>query len=129
MNLSTFPDKASAEPGVIDLPIQIAIGATGAVGAVTYGRGLGTPVRNGAGDYTIPLLEGVIDILGVHLYVERTGTVAAANGASVTPYLRTPGGASPLVKFLTIRGDTGVAADPANGDSIVGFIRVKNTNA
>lgn len=129
MNLSTWPGAANAEPGTVDLPIQIAIGATGAVGAITYGRGLGTPVRNGSGDYTIPLLEGVVDIVGVHLYVERTGTVAATNGAVVTPYLRTPGGSSPLVKFLTVRLDTGVAADPANGDSIVGFIRVKNTNA
>lgn len=126
MNKQMFPAEGNSETGVARLYFEVAIGATGAVGAVARSRGMAAaPTRASAGLYTWALAEGVQAIVGWSINVLCASPTTVANGNDVLLKTRTAGTASPLITFQCVRSDTGAAADPASGDTIVGWIDVK----
>ncbi len=126
MNKQMFPAEGNSETGIARLYFEVAIGATGAVGTVTRSRGLAAaPTRASAGLYTWALAEGVQAICGWSIEVVTPTPTTVAQGTRAIMKTRTAGTASPLFTFQTVRTDTGAAADPASGDSIVGWIDVK----
>jgi hypothetical protein len=101
--------------GVVDLSIEFPVGATGAVGTLTGGREMGTPLRNGVGDYSFPLSQGwqklrnvVATVVGAHS-ANTSGKYYEVIADSVTST------SAPLVRLQFVRGD-GTAAEIANGD-------------
>ena len=131
MNIGQYEDLAS-EPGIERLYFEVAIGATGAIGAINKQRGLRstTPfVRNSAGNYDIFLADGVVEIVDTHIDLVTATPTTAAQGNQVRVTARTPGGSTPKVTIQCVRTDTSAAADPASGDILYGYIAIKNTNA
>jgi len=134
MNKEMFSGQAS-EPDLITLFFECPIGAAGAPGTPVRQRGFkaSSPlVRNSAGNYDLFLDEGVWEILHVTPYVETSAAGAVTAGAATVARCigRTPNGANPKVSILcTSALGTPVATDPANGDSLIVKVIVKNSNA
>ena len=134
MNRGGYSDQAM-EPDTITLFFECPIGASGAPGTPVRQRGfrLTTPlVRNSAGNYDLFLEEGVVEIVRVMPYVETSAAGAVTAGAATVARCigRTPSGANPKVSILTTSAlGTPVATDPANGDTLIVEVVVKNTNA
>jgi hypothetical protein len=134
MNITQYEDMAS-EPGIERLYFEIPIGAVGAPGTPVRQRGLRstTPVvRNSAGNFSFFLTDGTVEIVDARCDIQTTAGGAVTAGAAVVcrQIGRTPGGATPNVQFLCTSGlATPVATDPANGDTLIGYIAIKNTNA
>jgi hypothetical protein len=130
-----YPVRAP-EAGTDILSIQFAVGATGAVGAIQGGGlrmkefrriSVANPapvVRTGAGIYDVFLREPWLALLGSN--AEIFGAVVAAAGwrGKITTNSVTVT-AAPKVTVTYLRQDTGVAADPSNGDiaSIMLFLK------
>lgn len=113
---------SAAEAGCTTLCIQFAVGATGAVGAIQGGGKrakefkAGTPVvRTGTGVYDIFLKQSWLALLGHDS--ECFGAVASTAGwkGKVTTN-NVASTSAPKVTVTFLRQDTGVAADPSNGD-------------
>jgi hypothetical protein len=129
MNKQMFPSGGNNEVGIERLFFEVAIGAVGAVGAVARSRGLAAaPTRTSAGLYNWALSEGVNAIVGWNIQVLKAVPTGAAVGTLAIMKVRTPGGASPLFTWQVV-DSAGAATDPASGDSIVGWIDVKNSSA
>jgi len=112
------------ENGSVELHVEFPVGATGAVGTVTGGREMGTPVRNGVGDYSFPLnqtwlrlLDASCVVVGAHSTTTGKYWEVIADSSTAT--------SSPLVRFQFTRGDTGAAAEIANGDVLKVTLRLK----
>lgn len=130
MNRASFAHGGNHEVGVERIYFEVAIGATGAVGAVARGRCLAAaPTRASAGLYTWALSEAVQAIVGWGIEVITPTPTTVAQGTRAIMKTRTAGGTAPLFTFQCVRTDTGAAADPASGDSIVGYIDVKTSSA
>lgn len=131
MNMDLWPVKAN-EPDVNRLYFEFPVGAAGAVGTSVRQRGfLDTApfTRTSAGLYNAFMKEGVVEIVAANVDVIAAAPTTVANGNLAIVKTRTANGANPGIVFQCVRSDTGAAADPASGDSIVGWIDVKNTNA
>lgn len=116
-----YPVNAT-DNGAVDLTIEFPVGATGAVGTVTGGREFGTPVRNGVGDYSFPLLQTWIRLQGVTGIVvgatsTTTGKLFDVIADSVTST------SAPLFRLQFTQRGTGAAAEVANGDIIKLIVR------
>jgi hypothetical protein len=118
----------SPEAGTQILSLQFAVGATGAVGAIQGPGGsrmkefrritTANPspvVRTGAGVYDVFLRETWLALLDgwghcIGAVASTAGTIGkvTTNSVGVSP--------SPKVTISFLRIDTGVAADPTNGD-------------
>lgn len=109
--------------GIVELSGSFIVGATGAVptsgGANGNGlsgfREMGTPVRNGVGDYSFPLSQTWLELVEFHCDVvgahsTTTGKYSECIADSVTS------NTAPLVRFQFTRGDTGAAAEVAQND-------------
>jgi hypothetical protein len=130
MNIGQYEDLAS-EPGIERLYFEIPIGATGAPGTAVRLRGLNrtTPLtRTGVGVYTLNLAEGVDSIVDWNIQTQSAGITNTTALRSVVT-TRTPSGASPLVGFTMVNTATGAATEITSGDTLVGYVAIKNTNA
>ncbi len=126
MNIGLFKDEGASEPGVARLYIEVPIGATGAPGTPVRCRGFVTtgPTRASAGLYTWLLREGVQAIVGWNLQTVQATPTGAGVALAVKMKTRTVSGATPGIVFQVVDA-AGAAVDPANGDSIVGYVDVK----
>lgn len=126
MNIDLYPSAGEGEPGMETYYFEVPIGATGAVGTIVRQRGLQKPigiVRSGVGVYVFTLEDGVQAICDWNFDL-----------VTATP---TTGGAWPRVTgrtqnsiTVTVMNAAGAAAtDPNNGDTLIGSITVKNSNA
>lgn len=106
----------TTDNGVVTLSLEFIVGATGAVpSTITGGREFGTPVRNGVGDYSFPLLQTWIRTLDVRCFSvgatsTTTGKLAHVIADSVTST------SAPLVRVQFVRVDTGAAAEVTQND-------------
>lgn len=119
------------EAGVDVLNLQFAVGATGAVGAIQGVSGSrmkefrristanpSPAVRTGAGVYDIFLREPWLAFIdGWGHCIGAISSTSGIFGKVTTNAATTPG--TPKVTITFVRIDTGVAADPANGDIAV----------
>jgi hypothetical protein len=103
--------------GIVEVSLEFTVGAVGAVGTVAGGAELGTPVRNGAGDYSFPLLQPWIRLLEAHCDTVGPHSTTAGKYAEIIADSVTSTSA-PLVRFQFTRGDTGAAAEVAQNDVI-----------
>lgn len=102
--------------GIVELSLEFIVGSTGAVpSTITGGRELGTPVRNGVGDYSFPLLQTWIrlvewscEVVGAHSATTGKYSECIADSCTST--------SAPLVRFQFTRGDTGAVAEVAQND-------------
>ncbi|MEP6651829.1 MAG: hypothetical protein ABJA82_05360 [Myxococcales bacterium] len=121
-----FPSNGESEPGIECYYFEVPIGAAGAVGAIVRQRGLANPigvVRTGAGVFVFTLLDGVNTIVDWSFDIITTTPTAGGAWPRVTARTQTS-------ITLTVMNAAGAAAtDPNNGDTIIGSIVVKNTNA
>lgn len=118
-----YPEMSPVN-GPMTFTLIFAVGATGAVGAVSGGRELGTPVRNGVGDYSIPLSNTAIALLGAN--AEAIGAHSTTDGKKSTIIANSVTSTSaPLVRFQFYQLGTGAAAEVANGNSVIVTIRVQ----
>jgi hypothetical protein len=121
--MAIYPEM-SPDNGYVTCTVEFAVGATGAVGAITGGRELGTPVRNGVGDYSFPLTNTASRFGGG--YAKAIGADSTTAGKESTIIANSVTSTSaPLVRFQFYRKDTGAAAEVANGDSIICVLRLK----
>jgi hypothetical protein len=119
------------EAGTVPVVIQFAVGATGAVGAI-QGSGkrakefrTATPVvRTGTGVYDIFLKAGWLACLGSR--AETFGTLDSTAGTFGKVTTDNSTAAAPKVTVTFLRPDTGVAADPRQGDIAVVYLFLKN---
>jgi hypothetical protein len=122
-----FPDM-SPDNGIVTLSISFVVGAVGAVGAVSGGREMGTPVRNGVGDYTFPLREGWI--LCEQAVAQAVGPHSTTAGKYAEPIAdNSTALSSPHVRFQFTRGSDGAAAEVATGDVVTCTLRLKRYSA
>lgn len=132
MNKDVWEVKGS-QPALEMYIFEIPIGATGAPGTPVHQRGLNktTPLtRTSAGLYMLNIdPDGAPEIVGFHCEIQTATPTTVAQGAVARLVSRTPNGATPNVTFQCVRTDTAAAADPANGDILVGWFMIKNTNA
>lgn len=102
--------------GIRHLSLEFIVGAAGAVPpTVTGGENMGTPVRNGVGDYSFPLSKTAVRLIDWH--VEPVGPHSTTAGKY--PELITDSSTSltaPLVRFQFTRGSDGAAAEIAQND-------------
>ena len=113
-----------SENGEDFLSLEFVVGATGAVGAVTAGNEMKTPVRNGTGDYTFPLKEAWLRCADANAFT--VGAFDATKGTRAKMYQDHCATVSaPSVSFQFFRPDTGAAADPATGDIVKVSLRLK----
>lgn len=109
----------------IELSLEFIVGATGAVPTtggtsgtgITGGREMGTPVRNGVGDYSFPLSGSWVRLRDGRAFTvgatsTTTGKIAHLITDSVTSLT------APLVRFQFVRIDTGAAAEVTQNDVI-----------
>lgn len=122
--MQLFPHAGNLEKEVVDLYLEVAIGATGAVGAYTRKRGIASIARQGAGDYIITLANPGT-IIDWNLNIEDA-TVTAGDGLIATSKGRTSG-AAPTLRVQFVAPDDEDAAEVAEGAKIVGRITVKRT--
>jgi len=102
--------------GYRSVSCEFIVGATGAVPAtVTGGENMGTPARNGVGDYSFPLSKTAVRLVDWHC--EPVGPHSTTAGKYAE--LITDSSASltaPLVRFQFTRGSDGAAAEVAQND-------------
>lgn len=124
-NQKLFPFAGHTEGKVGKLTIEWAVGATGTVGAITRGRGFGTPSRLGVGNFRVPLSEAWNALVDHNIKVIDV-TPGVADGTHPIVSVRTITGSTPLIEFFTYRVDTGAAADPRNGAFISVTLELQN---
>lgn len=115
-DISALYTDNSAVRGVRWVSCEFIVGATGAVPAtVTGGENMGTPVRNGVGDYSFPLAKTAVRLLawdvgvvGAHSTTTGKYPELIADSANST--------SAPLLRVQFTRGDTGAAAEVAQND-------------
>jgi|SRR6188472_986436 len=103
----------SAEQDECVLSGEFIVGATGAVPTTLTGfRGMGTPVRNGVGDYSFPLsatwgrtTEVVCEAYGAHSTTDGMKSTVIANSVASTT--------APLIRVQFYQLGTGAAAEIA----------------
>ena len=116
-------------PNVVPLCGTIEIGAAGAIANQTGNRDSGvTWVRNGAGDYRGTLNKGYKRFVSGNAHVIApaaataksltAGTEANLQGVRSANALGTSGSPISTIAIATVRPDTGVLADPVNGQFI-----------
>jgi hypothetical protein len=102
--------------GIRHVSCEFIVGATGAVPAtVTGGENMGTPVRNGVGDYSFPLSKTAVRLIDWH--VEPVGphsTTAGKYGECIADSANSL--TAPLVRFQFTRGSDGAVAEVAQND-------------
>ena len=115
----SFPVK-SLERETHTIKMVVSIGATGAP-TVDRGKGVSSVARNGAGDYTITLLQKWALLMGIRVtLVDNTArdfTFQAANDAVAS---------SKTVDLLALTG--GVASELPNGSKILVEIDLRNAS-
>ncbi len=122
----------SPNNGLVTLQVEFIVGATGAVptsgggngNGLTGGREMGTPVRNGVGDYSFPLLQTWIQLDSVTATVvgaasTTTGKTYQVIADSVTST------SAPLVRIQFTRPDTAAVAEIAQNDVLKVTLRLK----
>lgn len=106
----------TTDQDVVTLKGEFIVGATGAVPTTLTGfRGMGTPVRNGVGDYSFPLLATWGRLVDWHCepvgaHSTTAGKYAECIADSVTST------SAPLVRFQFTRGSDGAVAEVAQND-------------
>lgn len=85
----------------------ITLGSTAIASQTLTSRGIGTAVRNGAGDYTITLADSIKAVEAVHI------SALAATAADLVPQLTAISAANKTVQFRTVAGST--ETDGASG--------------
>ena len=114
----------STEGNLIDLYVEFPVGATGAVGTAVRSRYITAITRLGAGNYRLALDGSVDAILEDTLRIFDV-TPGATDGQVIIPSVRTVGAtSSPVYEFFCYQ-QNGTAADPRNGASIFGRLRVR----
>lgn len=125
-NQYLFRPGGNTESNVAKLWLEFPVGASGAVGTVVRSRGFAaTPVvRNSAGNYTASLAEAWNAVVAARVdVIDSAASTGNARSAMIT--VRTPGGSSPLVTFQCL-DETGAAADPRNGATVVLSLELQN---
>jgi len=127
MNIELYPSNGEGEPGMETYYFEVPIGATGAVGTIVRQRGLQKPigiVRSGVGVYVFTLEDGVQAICDWNFdLVTATPLAAQGNWPRVTARTQNS------ITITVLNSGGSAAADPGNGDTLIGSITVKNTNA
>lgn len=127
-----------AENGVKELYLEVAIGATGAVGTVTRRQGFGAAypanptslaaiVRNSAGNYTLNLDQRWQALIGWGVSIVG-GPTAAGDGTSPFVISRNLNVAQPnvVIEFRAYNSAT-AAADPTNGAVLLFYLALKDS--
>lgn len=116
-----------AESGLNDLYLKVAIGATGAPTIDTnIKREISAITRLGAGNYQIALRESWTALMDAAILV-LDPSAAATDGLVAHLTVVTLGAtSSPVIEFQVRRIDTGAAADPRNGASLIIRLRLMN---
>jgi hypothetical protein len=118
-----YPDMTPNQ-GVVTVSVSFPVGATGAVGTVTGGREMGTPVRNGVGDYSFPLREGWVALDGAECIA--VGAHSTTSGKNAIPIANSVASTSaPLVRFQFCQLGTGAAAEVAETDVVICTLRLR----
>ena len=109
-----YPDMSQVR-GVRWVSLEFPVGAAGAVGTVTGGENMGTPVLNGVGDYSFPLTKTAVRLIAKDVFVvgatsTTTGKIAHVIADSVNSLT------APLLRVQFVRVDTGAAANVAQND-------------
>jgi hypothetical protein len=114
----------SPDNGGVPVQLSFVVGTTGAVGAVTGGRELGTPVRNGVGDYSFPLANTAIRSFDAEAYAVGVYSTTAGKRATIIAD-SSASTSAPLIRVQFYRLDTGAAAEVAQNDVVVFKARLK----
>lgn len=93
----------------------ITLGSTSIASQTLTTRGIGTAVRNGAGDYTITLADSVKTIEHVSI------SVLAASAADLVPQLTAISNSAKTIQFRTVAGST--ETDGASG--VVLYVKIE----
>lgn len=104
--------------GIRHLSLEFIVGNTGAVPTtITGGENMGTPVRNGVGDYSFPLSKTAVRLIAHSIFaVGPTSATAGKNVQIITD--STADLTAPLLRVQFVRDDTGAAAEVAQNDVI-----------
>ena len=86
---------------------SITLGSSAIASQTLTSRGIGTAVRNSAGDYTLTLADSIKDVEDVQV------SVMAATAADIQTQLTAISVANKTIQFRTLTGAT--ATDPASG--------------
>jgi hypothetical protein len=121
---------------IVKMPVElyssIAIGASGAPTIVNSGsaptsQGIASVVRNSAGKYTITLQDPYNSLLNVHAIFNSGASAPAAPIVNIVSQAVSTAAAPTVV--IQCRDLSGVAADPASGETLIVNICVKNSAA
>jgi len=119
--------RLSLETAVVDLYMNVSIGASGAptLSSLAQNQGIASMIRNSAGNYTITLSDPYARLMGM----TKTSIAAGAPSAPLMNVVSSSvsNAASPQI-VLQMRNDASVAADPANGESLLIHIELKNSS-
>lgn len=115
------------ESGLNDLYVKAAIGASGAPTIDTnIKREVSAITRLGAGNYRLALRESWTALMDASINV-LDPSAAASDGTMAHLTVVTLGAtSSPVIEFQITRGDTGAAADPRDGASLIIRLRLMN---
>lgn len=117
---SSYRNLKDGEPATIRIHLRFLTTTTGAVGAILRQHGFGTPVRTGAGAYTIALAQSWPPNSLLSAYAAPFGTAydatkACRPAAIISSDEANLAAAGANVKIQFAREDTGAAADVADG--------------
>lgn len=120
--------QLSLEKAVVKLWAKVAIGATGAPTlSAANSKGISSITRAAAGNYTITLQDKYVKLLGFQCtFMDAAGLPDAPMVALDTDTDVTA--TSPIIHFYTA-SSAGVAADPANGETMYIEITLSNSGA
>jgi hypothetical protein len=130
---SQFQDGAAGEPGVLDLYCQYTSGATGAIPAtLTRSQGFQSVARTGTGVVDFILNAPAFKLLDYSIHVDPASYAFTTGGSGVSTLVDAVATAtsstSCKVTVTFRRGDTGAAADTANGDLVRLTLRLKTVS-
>jgi len=130
-NMKVWEERGSSATGIERLFLRIPIGANGAPGTAIQSWGFGaTPLtRTGVGVYTVNLGHAYPATTSLRSYTANTvqSTVTAGDGVMGVITAEAYNQATPTLTLTMISSNTGVAAEIANGATLLMELVFKNT--
>jgi hypothetical protein len=114
----------SSVPAPVHIYCQVTIGATGAPTLLQTGGFVSGIVRNGAGDYTVTLVDQYNKLLGLEVAINSGSSAPAAPEINI----QAESVASAKTLQFVCRA-AGVATDPASGEKLYIIIKCQNSTA
>lgn len=129
MNITMY-DGQESEPAVENYYIEVPIGATGAVGTIVRQRGFSDSiacVRSAVGTYVFTLKDGVNAIIDWSFDIQTN--LAGSTTAGIGSWPRIIARTQNSITIVCINNGGTAVADPQSGDTIIGVVTGKNSNA